>query len=110
MSRRLHNFPQSYKGQSQINQFINWVSGGLLLIGAIIWLFLLATIGKFIPIAAHAIGFLLTASMYLLYTVKVPSDYYNKLGNERLYKLVYSGLIHKRKKYVYSKIARGGKW
>lgn len=109
MSRRLHNFPQSYKGQTQINQFINPISGGLLLLGALIWLFLYSTIGQFIPIAAHAIGFLLTASMYLLYTVKIPSDYYNKLGNERVYKLIYSGFIHSKRKYVYSKLARGGK-
>jgi len=109
MSRRLHNFPQSYKGQSQFNRFIDFVSGGLLLLGGLIWIFLSSTIGQFIPIAAHAIGFLLTASMYLLYSIRVPADYYNKLGNERVYKLLYSSMIHKRKRYVYTKSARGEK-
>lgn len=106
MSGRLHNFPQSYKGQSQFNQYIDYVSGALLLVGAMFWIFLAGTIGKFIPIAAHAIGFLFTLSIYLLYTVKIPSEYYNKMGNERLYKLLYSTWLHKRKRTIYTKTVR----
>ncbi|MBI9013834.1 MAG: hypothetical protein JEZ08_16490 [Clostridiales bacterium] len=106
MSRRLHNFPRSYKGVGQFNRYINFTSFGLLFLGVVIWFTLNSTLGLYIPIASNVIGFLVTLALYLLYTVSVPIDYYNKLGGERVFKLFYSTYIHKKKNKIYVKEIR----
>ncbi len=107
MSRRLHNFPQSFKGVGQLNKFLDFTSAGLILAGGAIWFFLSVTIGVYIPIACNVIGFLLTLSLYLLYTVHVPVEYYNKLGGERVYKLLYATITHERKNKIHVKSVGG---
>lgn len=103
MSNRMHNFPRDFKGEGQLNRFIDFPSLGLLILGGFVWLILFKTVGAILPIVAHAIGFLLTAFLYLVYTVKIPGDYYNKMGNERVYKLLYAAIMHRRKKSIYVK-------
>ena len=107
MSRRLHDFPQSFKGVAQFNKFIDFKSAGILIVGVLIWLFLYNTIGVYIPIAVNVIGFSLTISSYLLYTVKIPVEFYNKLGGERAYKLLYATIVHSRKNKIHVKSMEG---
>jgi hypothetical protein len=109
MSRRLHNFPQSFKGVAQFNRFIDFTSAGLIGVGLGVWFLLSKTIGVYIPIAVNVIGFSLTLSLYLLYTVKIPVEYYNKLGGERVYKLLYATIVHSRKNIIHVKSTGGEK-
>lgn len=103
MNNRMHNFPRDFKGEGQLIRFIDFPSFALLLLGSIVWLVLFKTVGAILPIVANTVGFLLTAFLYLVYTVKIPGEYYNKMGNERVYKLLYATFMHKRKKYIYVK-------
>ncbi|MBE0450726.1 MAG: hypothetical protein IBX70_07760 [Clostridia bacterium] len=107
MSRRLHDFPQNFAGEAKFNKWFDFKGFALFLLGVSVWIFLANTIGIFIPIAAHAIGFLLTLTLVLIYSVKIPAEFYNKMGNERIYKLIYSSIIHKRRKVIYSNTVRG---
>lgn len=100
---RTYKFPESYKGKGTIVKYIDFTSGALLLASFFIWMFLYSTIGRIIPMAAHAIGIILSLGSYILYTVRIPSEYYNKLGGERLYKLFYLGFMHHRKNRIYVK-------
>jgi len=106
---RLHKFPEQNEKVGRFNRFIDFTSGPILVIGVLIWILLYNTIGKFIPIAANVIGFLLTVIPYLLYMVRIPEDYYNKLGGERMYVLIYLTLLHNLKKVIYVKDVGGHK-
>lgn len=107
MSNRLYDFPQNYKGEGKLFKFVDWVSGIMLMISVLVWIFLYSILGEIIPMAVHVIGIILVFFPFAVYTIKIPAEYYNKLGGERLYKLLYSSYLHKKNKKIY--VAPGGK-